>query len=68
MLNYLLLPGQRSPSGIQRTKGLPVLPRGQEQMGLPLSTSHKASDPQGLGWQGFVGGRTTVQPYSALPV
>jgi hypothetical protein len=47
---------------------LPVLPRGHEQMGFPLSTSQTESVPQGEGMQGFVGGRTMgLQPTSGFP-
>jgi hypothetical protein len=62
------LPLQAGPSGMQRTKGFPVLPRGHEQMGFPLSTSQTESVPQGEGMQGFVGGRTMgLQPTSGFP-
>ena len=59
---------QLGPSGMQRTKGLPVLPRGHEQIGLPLSTSQRESVPHGDGTQGLEGGRTVrLQPTSGLP-
>ena len=60
-------PRHLGPSLIQRTKGLPVLPRGQEQIGFPLSSSHRASIPQGEGSQGLVSTGVEVQPTSALP-
>lgn len=37
------------------SKGLPVMPRGHTQIGLPLSNSQKAPSPQGAFSQGLVG-------------
>lgn len=42
---------------LQFLNGFPVNPFGQKQIGFPLSSSHNAFIPQGLGSQGFLGGR-----------
>lgn len=50
---------------LQFLKGFPVSPLGQKQIGLPLSSSHCALSPHGLGSHGSCGG---LQPTSGLPL
>lgn len=40
---------------LQFLKGFPVSPLGQKQIGFPLSSSHSALIPHGLGSQGLTG-------------